>query len=156
VPDNLNTEFPDYIVKFPDVTVPKGYRVDSYVGYVPVKGFTKAGHHSRGETVRSDGMLPVQWPDPVVISLTPKLMARVNAICGKGLLKGEKIHCIHLARNDSDEHTESFEMELVGVSLEKQGDSVVVLYQKYTDKSHNGDDPPDEGGYDFLKQKKLD
>ena len=155
--DNLNTEFPTHIVKFPDIDVPDGYKVASFSGYMPARTFTRAGHHSTGQMIkRSDGMLPIQEPDPVYITLNEKLLARLSKICGVGLLKDKKIKCIELARNDDDEHTESFEMELEGVSLERQGEGVMVLYQKYTDKSYNGDEAPDEGGYDFLKQKKLD
>lgn len=155
--DNLNTAFPTFIVKFPDVDVPTGYNVASFSGYMPAQKFTRAGHHSSDKMIqRSDGMLPIQEPDPVYITLNEKLMARVSKLCGIGLLKGKKIQCIELARKDANEHTESFEMELEGVTLERQGQGVSVLYQKYTDKSYNGDLAPDEGGYDFLLQKKLD
>lgn len=154
--DNLNTKFPEFIVKFPNVDVPDAYKVKGFSGFMPAESFTKAGHHSVGDIARSDGMLPVQQPTPVFITLNEKLRARVAKICGRGLLEDKKIKCIQLARKSEAKHTESFEMELEGVTLERTDAGVMVLYQRYTDVSHNGDEAPDEGGYDFLEQKFLD
>lgn len=154
---NVNTKFPTHIAKFPDITPPAGYEVAGFPGFVPVEGFTHAGHHSSGQMIkRTDGMLPVQEPDPVGITLDQKMVARVNKIAGQGLLKDKKIECIELARSGDSKHTESFKQVLEGVSIERSGDMVVVLYQRYTDTSYGDDSsPPEEGGYDFLEQKKL-
>lgn len=153
---NMNTKFPTHIVKFDSVKVPDSHKVDDFPNYMPVVTFNRAGHTDSGEyIILTNGKQPVQQCTEVMITLYPELALRLNVLAGTGMQEDKKIKCIELARNDKNKHTESYEMELEGVKVTRHGETVVVTYQKYTEKSYNGDDT-DVGGFDFIKQKVID
>jgi hypothetical protein len=154
--DNTNTKFPTHIVKFDDVKVPDSHKVEDYSNYMPVVSFNRAGHTDSGEFIKlTNGKQPVQQCTPVVITLYPELALRLNVLAGAGMKEDKKIKCIELARMNKNKHTESYEMELEGVKVTRHGETVVVEYQKYTEKSYNGDEA-DVGGFNFLKQEVVD
>src|SRR6188768_3563640 len=98
--DALYISAPEYIVKFPEITVPDSHKVEDFSGFVPVQTFTEAGRVDRGILgALSDGNQPLQDCVPITIWTDEVIRGLLIKLVGKGYLK-KKLELVRLARDD--------------------------------------------------------
>lgn len=148
---------PEYIVEFPEITVPSSHKVEDFSGFVPVISFNEADRRDKGGVGSySDGNDPQQECEPIQIVLDPVIRGLLIRLVGKGYIDDD-MTLVQLGRDSDEGHTKRYEAKLKGLRFKSMGPvGVEVTYDWYESSRYLKDEPMQKQGFDFIKQEAED